>query len=176
METVSDFIFGGSKTTAGGDCSQEIKRQLLIWRKVMNNLDSILKSRDITLQQRSIWSKLWFFQWTCMDVRVGLWRKLSAEKLMLLNYGVGETLENPLDCKESQSVHPKGDQSWVLISCSFHSWKDWCWSWNSNTLDTWCEELTHLKRPWSWERLRAGEGDNRGWWLDGITNSMNESR
>ena len=43
-------------------------------------------------------------------------------------------------------------------------WKDWCWSWNSNTLATWCEELTHLKRPWCWERLRAGgEGDDRGW-------------
>ena len=43
-------------------------------------------------------------------------------------------------------------------------WNDWCWSWNSNTLATWCEELTHLKRPWSWERLKVGgEGDDRGW-------------
>ena len=53
-------------------------------------------------------------------------------------------------------------------------WKDWYWSWNSNTLATWCEELTHLKRPWCWERLRAGgEGDDRMRWLDGITDSMN---
>ena len=45
-----------------------------------------------------------------------------------------------------------------------HSWEDWCWSWNSNTLVTWCKELTHLRRPWCWERLRAGgEGDDRGW-------------
>ena len=74
------------------------------------------------------------------------------------------TLESPLDCKEIQPVHPKGDQSWVFISCSFHSWKDWCWSWNSSTLATWCKELTHLKRPWCWERLGAGgEGDDRGW-------------
>ena len=52
-------------------------------------------------------------------------------------------------------------------------WKDWCWSWNSTTLATWCEELTHLKTPWSWERLKAGgEGDDRMRWLDGITNSM----
>ena len=44
-------------------------------------------------------------------------------------------------------------------------WKDWCWSWNSNTLATWCQELTHLKRPWCWERLRAGgEGNDRGWY------------
>ena len=71
-ETVSDFIFGGSKITADGDCSHETKRCLLLGRKVMTNLDSIFKSRDITLQQRSVWSKLWFFQWSCMDVRVGL--------------------------------------------------------------------------------------------------------
>ena len=62
-----------------------------------------------------IMSRLWFFQWSCMDVRFGLWRKLSAKKLMLLNCGVGKTLESPLDCKEIQPVHPKGDQSWVLI-------------------------------------------------------------
>ena len=68
-----------------------------------------------------------------------------------------KTLQSPLDCKGIQPVHPKGDQSWV-----FH-WKDWCWSWNSNTLATWLEELTHLQRPWCWERLRAGgETDKRG--------------
>ena len=65
----------------------EIKRCLLLGRKVMTNLDSILKSRDITLPTKS---ELWFFQWSCMDMRVGLYRKLSAEELMLLNCGVGE--------------------------------------------------------------------------------------
>ena len=70
-ETVADFIFGGSKITADGDCSREIKRRLFLGRKVMTKLESILKSRDTTLQQRSIWSKLWFFQLSCMDVRVG---------------------------------------------------------------------------------------------------------
>ena len=85
VETVSDFIFLGSKITADGDCRHEIKRRLLLGRKVMTNLDSILKSRDITLPTR-----LWFFQWSCMDVRVGLWRKLSTKELMLLNCGVGE--------------------------------------------------------------------------------------
>ena len=70
-----------------------------------------------------------------------------------------KTLESPLDCKEIQPVHPKDDQSWVFVH-----WKDWCWSWNSNTLATSCEELTHWKRPWCWERLRAGgEGDDGGW-------------
>ena len=78
-----------------------------------------------------------------------------------------KTLESPLDCKEIQPVHPKGDQSWVFY------WKDWCWSWNSNTSVTWCKELTHWKSPWCWERLRAGgEGDDRMRWLDGIIDSM----
>ena len=90
VETVSDFILGGSKITADGDCSHEIKRRLFLGREVMTNLDSILKSRDITLPTRSIWSSLWFVQWSWMDVRVGLWGKLSAEKLILLNCGVGE--------------------------------------------------------------------------------------
>ena len=72
VETVLDFILGGSKITADGDCSHEIKRRLLLGRKVMTNLDSILKSRDIICQQRSVWSRLWFFQWSCMYVRVGL--------------------------------------------------------------------------------------------------------
>ena len=72
VETVSNFILGGSKITADGDCSHEIKGCLLLGRKVMTNLDSILKSRDITLPTRSVYSRLWFFQWSCMDVRVGL--------------------------------------------------------------------------------------------------------
>ena len=72
VETVSDFIFGGSKITADGDCSHEIKRPLLIGRKVMTNLDSILKSRDITLPTKVRLVKLWIFQWSWMDVRVGL--------------------------------------------------------------------------------------------------------
>ena len=72
VETVSDFIFLGSKITTDGDCSHEIKRHLLLGRKVMTNLDSIFKSRDITLSTRSVWLRLWFFQWSCVDVRVGL--------------------------------------------------------------------------------------------------------
>ena len=71
-ETVRDFIFLGSKTTADGDCSHEVKRCLLFGRKSMTNLDSILKSRAITLPAKSIYSNLRFFQYSCMDVRVGL--------------------------------------------------------------------------------------------------------
>ena len=72
VETVSDFIFGGSKITADGDCSHEIKRRLLLRRKVMTNLNSIFKSRDITLPTKAHLVKLWFFLWSCMNVRVGL--------------------------------------------------------------------------------------------------------
>ena len=78
-----------------------------------------------------------------------------------------KTLESPLDCKEIQLVHPKGDQSVLNIH-----WKDWCWSWNSNTLATSHTELTHWKRAWCWEGLGAGaEGDNRGWddWMESPT-------
>ena len=72
VETLSDFIFWGSKITADGDCSHEIKRRLLLGRKVMTKLDSIFTSRDILCQQRSIYSRLWFLLWSCIVVRVGL--------------------------------------------------------------------------------------------------------
>ena len=74
METVTDFILGGSKITADGDCSHEVKRYLLLQRKAMTNLDSILKSRDITLPTKVHLVKAMVFpyQWSCMDVKVGL--------------------------------------------------------------------------------------------------------
>ena len=72
IETVADFIFLGSKITADGDCSHEIKRRLVLGRKVLTNLDNMLKSRDITLPTNVHQIKLWFFQSSGMDVRVGL--------------------------------------------------------------------------------------------------------
>ena len=72
VEKMADFIWGGSKITADGDCSHEIERHLLLERKVMTNLDSILKSRDITLSTKVCLVKAIVFQWSCMDVRVGL--------------------------------------------------------------------------------------------------------
>ena len=93
-----------------------------------------------------------------MDVRVGLWRKLSAKELMLLNCGVRED--------SWVSLGLQGDPTspfWRRSTLGF-LWKDWCWSWNSSTLATSCEELTHWKRLWCWEGLEAGgEGDDRGW-------------
>ena len=72
VETLSDFILGGSEITADGDCSHEIKRHLFLGRKVMTNLDSIFKSRDITLTTKVCLVKAMVFLWSCMDVRVGL--------------------------------------------------------------------------------------------------------
>ena len=90
VETVSDFIFGGSKITADGDCSHDIKRHLLLGRKVMTNLDSIFKSRDITLPTKVHLVKAMVFP--VVTYRCESWtvKKLSAEELMLLNRGVGE--------------------------------------------------------------------------------------
>ena len=91
VETMSDFIFGGSKITTDGDCSHEIKRHLLLGRKVMTNLDSILKSRDITLPTKVRLVKAMVFpvvRYGCESWTVR--RKLSTEELMILNCGIGE--------------------------------------------------------------------------------------
>ena len=80
-------------------------------------------------------------------------------------------------CSSSYFLYNRQFHSlYILLNSPVHNldiyWKDWCWSWNSNTLATWCEELTHLKRPWCWARLKAGgEGDDRGWdgWMASLT-------
>ena len=90
METVKDFIWGGSKITAGGDCSHEIKRHLLLGRKVMTNLDSILKSRDITLPTKVRLVKAMVFPVVMYGCESWTVKRLSTEELMLLNCGVGE--------------------------------------------------------------------------------------
>ena len=91
-------------------------------------------------------------------MRVVLWRKLSTKELMLLNCGVGE-----LWCWESLGLQGDPTSPSQRKSVLSVHWKDWYWSWNSNILATWCEQLTHLKWPWCWERLKAGgEGDDRG--------------
>ena len=114
------LYFLGSKITADGDCSHEIKRRLLLGRKVMTNPDSILKSRDITLPTKVRLVKAMISQWSCMDVRVGLWRRLSTEELMLLKCGVGE------DSWESLGL--QGDPTspfWRRSALGF-LWKECC--------------------------------------------------
>ena len=106
-----------------------------------------------------------------MDVKLDYKESWALKNWCFWTVVLEKTLEGPLDCKEIQPVHPKGDRSWEFIG-RFNWVFSRSWSWNSNTLATWWEELTHLKRPWCWERLRAGgEGDNRGWndWMASLT-------
>ena len=114
METVTDFIFLRSKITEDGDCSHEIKRQLLLGRKVMTRLDSLLKSRDITLPTKVRLVKAMVFPVVMYGCES--WTIKKAEHQRIDAFVVLEkTLESPLDFKKLQPVHPKGDQSWVFI-------------------------------------------------------------
>ena len=116
IETVTDFIFLGSKITADGDCSHEIKRHWLLGRKAMTNLDSILKSRDITLPTKVHTVKAMVFP--VIRYRCVIWtiRNGECQRIELLNCVVLEKiLESPLYSKEIQPVYPKGDQPWVFI-------------------------------------------------------------
>ena len=106
METVTDFIFLGSKIAVDGDCSHEIKRRLLLGRKAMIKLDSILKSRDMAWLTEFYIVKVMVF-----PVVMYRYKSWTIKKVMLLNYSVEKTFENPLDCKEIKPVIPKGNQS-----------------------------------------------------------------
>ena len=110
VETGTDFSFGGSKIPADGDCSHEIKRCLLLGRKVMTNLDSILKSRDITLPTKVRLVKAMVFPVVMYGCESWTVKKAERQRTVVLE----KTLESPLDCKEIQPVHSKGDQSWVF--------------------------------------------------------------
>ena len=116
METVRDFILGGSKITADGDCSHEIKRSLLLGRKAMTNLDNILKSRDITLPTKVCLVKAMVFfssqAWMWELDYKGSW---VPKNWCFWTVVLEKTLESLLDCQEIQPVHPKGDQSWIFI-------------------------------------------------------------
>ena len=159
-------IFSGSKITPDGDCSHEIKRRFLLGRKVMTNLDSILKSRDVTLPTKVNLVKAMVFPVVMHGCESWTIKKTECRRIDAFKLWCWKTLESPLDCKEIQPVNPEGNQSWIFIGRTDY------WSWDCNTLATWCEELTHWKRPWWWEGLGAGgEGDDRGWdgWMVSLT-------
>ena len=111
VETVSNFIFGGSKITADGDCSHEIKRRLLLGKKLMTNLDSIFKSRDITLPTKvhlvkAMVSPVVMYGCESWTVKKAERRRIDAFDLWCWR----KLFESPLDCKEIKPVHPKGNQ------------------------------------------------------------------
>ena len=115
VETVADFIFWGSKITADGDCSHETKRHLLLGTNGMTNLESTLKSRDITLSTKVRLVKAMAFPVVMCGCKSRTYKESWVQKNWCFwSVVLEKTLESPLDCKEIQPVHPK-DQSWVFI-------------------------------------------------------------
>ena len=115
VETVSDFTFLGSKITADGDYSHEIKRYLVLGRKVMTNLDSILKSRNITLPTKVHLVKAMIFPVIVYGCESSTMKSWALKNWCFWTVVLEKTLESPLDCKEIQPVYPKGNQSWIFI-------------------------------------------------------------
>ena len=158
VETVTDFIFLGSQITSDSDYSHEIKSCLLLGREAITNLDSVLKSRGITLL-----TKVHTVSCDFSSSHVWMW-ELGHKEGWVPNYWffqtvvLEKTLESPLDCKEIKSVNPTGNQSWIFTKKT---------DTEAEPPVFWpplCEKLTHWKSPWSWERLKAGgKGDNRRW-------------
>ena len=152
------FFFLGSKITVDVDCGHEIKRCLLLGRKSLINLNIVLKIRDITLPRK-----------VCI---------VKAMVFPIVMYGCESWTIKKAECRRTDAFElwcwrrllrvlwtTGRSNQWILSEISpEYSLEGLMLSWNSNTLATWCEELTHLKRPWCWERLKAGgKGDDRGW-------------
>ena len=139
---------------------------MLLGRKVMTNLDSVLKNRDITLLTKVHLVKAMFFS----NSHVWMWELEYKESWAPKNDAFElwcwrRLLRVPWTARRS-------NQSILKEISPEYSLEGWCWSWNSNTLATWCEELTRLKRSWCWERLKTGgEGEDRGWddWMGSPT-------
>ena len=110
-ETVTDFIFLGSKITADAECSHEFKRYLLLGRKTMTNLNNILKSRDITLLTKVGLVKAMVLPVVMYGCQIWTIKKAEHRRTGALELVLEKTLESPLDCKEIQPAHPKGNQS-----------------------------------------------------------------
>ena len=165
---MTDFIFPGSKITAGCDYSHEIKRHLLLGRKAMTNLDSVLKKRDITLSTKVHLAKnvvfTLMYAWELDHKEGWVWKNWCFQTVVL-----EKTLENHLDSKEIKPVNPKWNQPWILIGRTDAE---------AEALILWPADAKSqlIGRLWCWERLRAGgEGGDRMRWLDGITNTRDMS-
>ena len=168
VEMMTDFIFLGSKITADGDCSHKIKRLLLLRRKAITNLDSILKSRDITLLTKVHIIKAIVFPIVMYGCESWTIMKAEHRKLRLLSCDAGENPWESLGQQKDQS-----SQSQRKSTLNIH-WKDWCWDWNSSALATWYKELNHWKRPdarqnWGQEEKGAVKDKMVVWhhWLNG---------
>ena len=172
METVSDFIFLGSKITEDGDCSHEMKRCLLFGRKAITNLDSILKNRDITLlTNKCPSSQCYGFS----SSYVWMWMLDHKESLALKNWFfwtlvLEKTLESPLDCKEIKPVHPKGNPSWIFTGRT-DAEAETPVLWPPDMKNRFIAKDPDTGKDWKQEK----NGRQKMRWLDGITNSMDLS-
>jgi len=165
MEIGKDFILGGSKITADGDWSHEIKRCLLLGRKAMTNIDSILKSRDITLPTKVCLVKAMVFPVVMYGCERWTVKKADAFELWFWE----KTLESPLDSKEIQPVHPKGTQSWIFIGrADVEAETPILWPPGAKNWLIWKDP--DAGKDWGWEEKGMAEDEMDGW-MDGITNS-----
>ena len=168
VDTVSDFIFLGSKITAEGDCSHEIKRRLLLGRKVMTTLDSIFKSRDITLKTKVHLVKAMVFLVVMYGCELDYKESWVPKNWCFWTVVLEKTLESPLDCKEIQPVNPKGNQSWIFTGRT---------DVEAETPILWLPYVKNWliwKDPdagkyWRWEEKGMTEDEMVGWhhWLNG---------
>ena len=172
METVRDFSFGGSKITEDGDCSHEIKRCLLLGRKAMTNLDSILKSRDITLLTKVRLVKGVVFPAVTYGCENWTIKKAECRRIDAFFWTVvlEKTLESPLDCKEIKPINPKGNQSWIFTGrTDAEAEIPILWLPDAKNWLIW-------KDPSAWKDWKQEQkGMTRMRWLDGITDSMDIS-
>ena len=159
---------GGSKITADGDCSHEIKRCLLLGKKAMTNLDSILKSRDITLPTKVRLVKAMAF----VSSHVWMWVLDHKESWALKNWCfwtvvLEKTLESPLDCKEIQPVHPKGNQSWIFIGRTVTE-SEAPIIWPPDAKKWLIQKDRYAGKDWRQEEKGMTENEMIGWhhWLD----------
>ena len=142
------------RITADNDCSHEVKRCFFLRRKVMTNLDSVLKSRNIILLTKVHIAKAMVFPVVMYGGESWTIKKAECQ---WTDCGLERTLESPLDCKEIKPVNPKGNQPWIFIERTVVKLK-------LQYFGIWCKEYTHWERAWCWKRLRAGEeGGDRGW-------------
>ena len=164
MEMGTDLIILGFNITANGDFSHVIKSCLLLGRKGMTKLDSILKSRDIALPTNVHLVKAMIFP-VIMYGDLDHKERWTVKNCCFWIVVLVKTLERFLDCKKIQPVHPKGNQSWIFFGRMMGKVK-------LHYFDHRWELLTHRERPWCWESLKAGgKGDNRGWdgWMASLT-------
>ena len=165
---VSDFVFWGSKITADGDSSHEIKRHLLLGRKVMTNLDSILKSRDITLPTKFRLLKGMDFPVVMYGCELDCEESWAPKNWYFWTVVLEKTLQSPLDCKQIQLVHPKGDKSWVFIGRA-DAEAETPILWPPNAKSWLIGKDSDVGRDWEQEEKGTTEDEMAGWhhWLDG---------